>query len=350
MENEQSKTKWGKKMLLISPSLYESYRKLEENKKPYYRDEKASDYRNQINDEKIMKGQIDEKQDLEKQKKAVSELLKPVISDALISNQTLSDKQRIKDILLLVDGLPKIQISDEDIIIDGKKIPLENLVKDLLSEETSTFSYDLNIVLDALLEAKVNPSLIKNHFIKKKLIELEREEARKVKENNRPPTSTESESESDDAGPSHGLPPLSSTRPPSLEKKPYIQQVKLPQPPQVERNPIPQPNFDEEDDVQTLPQAFRTQVQHSPREEIVRPKASNSRREPPPQPRERTPLPAPRAKSPSEEFPFASSKKLKRTPPVGRPKRDTSDSPQRKSARDVPKPKKYGKGFSWEQF
>ena len=370
-------------MVLISPSFYENLRKLQE-KKPYYRNENASDYKNQLNDEKIVSDQIKEKQDLEQKKKVVSEFLKPVISDALMSNQALSDKQRIRELLILLDGLSNIQISNEDIIIDGKKVPLDDLVKDLLDEQASNFSYDLDIVLNALLTAKVNPSLIKNIHIKKKLIELEKEEARQSRAGN--DSSDESSPTSSRYTPFQGDHPplLASSHLTSPEQKPDIQHVKLPRPStavsavrsesspstldprpsavHAKSRPLPQPNFDDVDDdeVEIQPQPFKVQAQpslppltenggqHTSRDSVVRPKV-NSPRAAPPQPRQRTPLPASRD-LPINQFPFASSKKIKRTPPATQ-RKDSSQSPQRKSSRDVPKPQKYGKGgFAWEQF
>ena len=375
-------------MVLISPSFYENLRKLQE-KKPYYRNENASDYKNQLNDEKIVSDQIKEKQDLEQKKKVVSEFLKPVISDALMSHQSLSDKQRIRELLILLDGLSNIQISNEDIIIDGKKVPLDNLVKDLLNEQASNFSYDLDIVLNALLTAKVNPSLIKNIHIKKKLIELEKEEARQSRagddssdepsptssrytpfQGDHPPLLASSHLTSPEQKPDIQHVKLPRPSAVSSESSPYIQQVELPRP-SAKSSPLPQPNFDnvDDDEVEIQPQPFKVQAQpslppltenggqHTSRDSVVRPKSVNSPRAAPPQPRQRTPLPASR-ELPINQFPFASSKKIKRTPPAktkrtppATQRKDASESPPRKSSRDVPKPQKYGKGaFAWEQF
>ena len=370
---EQAKRKWGRKMYLISPSAYENYKRLEE-KKPYYRNENAADYKNQLNDERIVSNQINKKLEIEKEKKAVSDLLKPVISDAIISTEALSDKQKIRQLLLMLDGQSNIQISDQDIIINGKKIPLEKLIKDLLTEDTSDFSYDINTVLQAFLEAEINPDLIKNVQIKKQLIDLQKEEALKKQEASK---QAGNEDQSIENPPFFNIPSFTSTRQsspqPSPEKKPLIEEVRLPTPkpikhlqlpspkPHVERSPSTRPD---DNDVQFQAQPFRAEatppplvgpVQHSPRPS-VRPRD----RDPPPQPTERTPISAKKLKQLQQqqqqqqqledEFPTAPSQKIKRTPPV-KPKASLSDSAKRKSQRDVEKPKKYGKGgFQWETF
>ena len=62
-----NKSSWGRKMYLISPMQMEALKR-KEMKDPYYIDKNASDYKNQLNDEKIVSDKIQSKLDFEKKR------------------------------------------------------------------------------------------------------------------------------------------------------------------------------------------------------------------------------------------------------------------------------------------
>ena len=62
-----NKSSWGRKMYLISPMQMEALKR-KEMKDPYYINKNLSDYKNQLNDEKIVSDKIQTKLDFEKKR------------------------------------------------------------------------------------------------------------------------------------------------------------------------------------------------------------------------------------------------------------------------------------------
>ena len=81
--------KWGRRMYLISPSEYETLKK-NQSKNPFFQNKNANDYQSQLHDKKICSGQIKNKNDFEKKKTEISNLLKPVFNDSDSLKQSLT--------------------------------------------------------------------------------------------------------------------------------------------------------------------------------------------------------------------------------------------------------------------
>lgn len=211
--------KWGRKLYLVTGSEMDKLKRIES--KPYYLNKNSADIKSQLEDEKISAKQTKEINDKETNKRELTNFLKPVLSDAL-SNQTILDKEKIKQILLIIDNLKTVDISNNDITIKGKKFDLNEVVKDLLSNEKQNFDYDVKQLLDVFIEADVNPRLIPNKYLRHRLMVGEKKEGTGGEEGrqNRGDESTEETSESE-----------GEATPKPVEKKPEITHLKIPAPP-----------------------------------------------------------------------------------------------------------------------
>ena len=104
------KKSYGKKMFLITPSEYDKYKRLESN--PYFLKKPGADIKNQLSGEKIMSNQTKAINDFEKQKRDMTSLLKPVLTEAL-ANTSIFSKEKIKQILLIISSLTDVRIDDD---------------------------------------------------------------------------------------------------------------------------------------------------------------------------------------------------------------------------------------------
>ena len=68
MSDFGKKPKWGRKMVMITPSEYDKYVRLETNSNPYFLDKMGADYKNQKNEENLQMNQIKAKNDEIKKK------------------------------------------------------------------------------------------------------------------------------------------------------------------------------------------------------------------------------------------------------------------------------------------
>ena len=181
---------WGRKMYLISPSEFDFMNK-KKMMRPQYENRSAADYRSQKNDEKIFSSQIANKLEKERQKTDFKDLVQPILATSAIPSFT--EKEKIKQILLILKNQPNVTISNNELKIDGQKYELHSFINDLLSNKSS-FEYDIEPIISTMKKAKINPSLIPNPNIAK-LLEVEVED--KGKESDKDATIANDSNDSD---------------------------------------------------------------------------------------------------------------------------------------------------------
>ena len=133
---------------------------------PQYENRSAADFKNQKNDEKIFSDQIADRLSKEKQKTDFKDLVQPILATSAIPS--FSEKEKIKQILLILKQQGNILISNNELKIDGHKYELHSFINDLLSHRSS-FEYDIEPLISAMKKAKINSSLIPNPNIAKLL-------------------------------------------------------------------------------------------------------------------------------------------------------------------------------------
>lgn len=159
---------WGKKMYLISPSEFDFLNK-KKMMRPQYENRSAADFRSQKNDEKIFSSQIADKLEKERQKTDFKDLVQPILATSAIPSFT--EKEKIKQILLILKNQSNVVISNNELKVDGQKYELHSFINDLLSHKSS-FEYDIEPIISTMKKAKINPSLVPNPNIAK-LLETE---------------------------------------------------------------------------------------------------------------------------------------------------------------------------------
>lgn len=161
---------WGKKLFLVTASEYDKLRRSETS--PYFENKKSSDYKEQIQNEKIVSDQTKRVHSKDKQKREITELLKPVLSETM-SNQNIINKEKIKQILLIIDSLSDVNITNDELVVKNTKFSLDKVVTDLLSSKTD-FDYNIEQLLDIFQEGNVNPHLIPNDYLRDRLLAKEK--------------------------------------------------------------------------------------------------------------------------------------------------------------------------------
>ena len=182
---EDKSRRFGRKMYLISPLLYDSLRKNQNS--PYYRNNNAKDLQVQKKDKEIFDHEIDKKNKLEKTKRELSDLLKPILTstsstvvpssnptdDSKVTSIDSSVKENLKQILGLLSELSSVSITKDNIKIDDKTFLLQDFIEDIVSKKKKVFKIDFEVIVNALAKAKVNPDLIPNQYLKEKLYDKE---------------------------------------------------------------------------------------------------------------------------------------------------------------------------------
>ena len=166
---------WGRKMYLVSPSEFDVLNK-KKMVQPPYENRSAADYRSQKNDEKIVSNQTAEKLEKERQKTDFKDLVQPILATSAIPSFT--EKEKIKQILLILKDQSNVSISNNELRIDSHRYELHTFINDLLSHKSS-FEYDIEPIINAMRKAKINPSLIPNPNIAKLLEGKGQEEGKK---------------------------------------------------------------------------------------------------------------------------------------------------------------------------
>ena len=164
-------TRYGKKMYLVSPSMFNLINR-KKLKRPFYENQNASDFKSQLSDEKIRAEQIAKEQSKQKQIEGLSELVKPILSNVLLTAPQES-KEKIRSLLSYLKQQPNVSILNDKLSVGGEDYPLNKFISDLLSD-SDHFQSNIAPLVRLMVKSGVDTNLVPNvHIVH--LMEKEKE-------------------------------------------------------------------------------------------------------------------------------------------------------------------------------